>query len=226
MSDLGISKDKSSRAQAIASLPADRFEQHITEIKGADADLTEAGLLRVARLHDPEPVAPLPANKYGVIYADPPWQYGDKLVEGYGSAEHHYPALSATELCRLPVPDLSAPNAVLFLWTTSPLLETALVVVNAWGFDYKASFVWDKIRHNFGHYNSVRHEFLLVCTRGSFLPECSELVDSVVSIERTDHSAKPPYFRQLVEKLYPTATKLELFARERVAGWDVWGNEV
>jgi N6-adenosine-specific RNA methylase IME4 len=170
------------------------------------------------------------AGEYEVIYADPPWLYGDDLIEGYGAAEHHYPSLPTDEIGNLKVdgrlvPDLAASDAVLFLWATSPLLEDALAVIARWGFDYKASFVWDKVRHNFGHYNSVRHEFLLIATRGQYPPQAEtlELADSVVSIERTEHSAKPEQFRDIIAGLYPGGRRLELFARQDVEGWDSWG---
>jgi hypothetical protein len=129
-------------------------------------------------------------KKYRVIYADPPWSYGDKQnIEGLGGAVKHYPTMPLQDICALPVP--AADNAVLFLWVTSPLLEDSFKVINAWGFKYKSSFVWDKVAHNMGHYNSVRHEFLLIATRGSCTPDVPKLLDSVVSIERTEHSRKP-----------------------------------
>lgn len=89
-------------------------------------------------------------------------------------------------------------------------------------------FVWDKVRHNYGHYNSVRHELLLICTKGSYLPQGKQLHDSVISIERSnEHSRKPEEFRQLIEQMYPQGRKIELFARgELPEGWKAWGNEV
>lgn len=162
-------------------------------------------------------------NKYRVIYADPPWSYGDKQdTEKLGGAVKHYPTMSIEELCNLPIP--AENNAVLFMWVTSPLLDECFDVINAWGFKYKSSFVWDKVAHNMGHYNSVRHEFLLICTKGSCTPDIPKLFDSVVSIERTEHSRKPPEFREMIDTLYPVGGRLELFAREETEGWDVWGN--
>lgn len=125
-----------------------------------------------------------PANKYRVIYADPPWEY-DQVIEQYGPAERHYPTMPTEQICALSVQELALPDSVLFVWTTSPKIEEALQVVHSWGFTYKAMFVWDKVKHNYGHYNSVRHELLLVCTRGSCLPDVPELVDSVVTLERS-----------------------------------------
>lgn len=162
-------------------------------------------------------------KKYRVIYADPPWSYNDKQDTGMlGGAVKHYTTMSLTDICNLPVP--SADNAVLFMWVTSPLLEDCFKVINAWGFKYKSSFVWDKVAHNMGHYNSVRHEFLLIATKGSCTPDVKRLFDSVVSIERTEHSRKPKEFRDMIDTLYPTGNRLEMFAREAPDGWDVWGN--
>ncbi|MBA7557571.1 hypothetical protein ES705_50332 [subsurface metagenome] len=106
-------------------------------------------------------------------------------------------------------------------------MEECFSVIKAWGFKYKASFVWDKVKHNWGHYNSVRHEFLLICIRGTFLPQSKELHDSVISIERSkEHSKKPEYFRELIEKMYPKSKKIELFARQKTRDWQVWGAEI
>ncbi len=166
-------------------------------------------------------------KKYQIIYADPPWKYNDKQdTDKLGGAVKHYPTMTITELCKLPVDKIRDDNAVLFMWTTSPLIEDSFKVVNAWGFKYKTSFVWDKIKHNMGHYNSVRHELLLICTRGSFTPQVRKLFDSVQSIERTKHSKKPNRFREIIDIIYPRGSRVELFAREKTEGWDVWGNEV
>lgn len=174
---------------------------------------------------EPEPLST--DIKYRVVYADPPWSYGNRLVEGYGAAENHYPVMSIEELCDLPVDDMTEDNAVLFLWTTSPLLKESFEVIEAWGFEYKTSFVWDKVRHNMGHYNSVRHEFLLVCTKGECMPDVQKLFDSVVVQERSKtHSEKPEIFREMIDTLYTRGKKIELFARKTVDGWETWGNQV
>lgn len=174
----------------------------------------------------------LPENKFTVIYADPPWKYNDSQAvkgdygTGTGAANNHYPSMTMTELRELDVPSLAAPDAVLFLWATCPLLEDALTICKAWGFKYKAQFVWDKIKHNMGHYNSVRHELLLICTKGSCTPENVKLFNSVQSIERQEHSKKPEEFRSIIETLYPSGKKIELFRRgDAPEGWSIWGNE-
>ena len=165
-------------------------------------------------------------NKYRIIYADPPWAYGDtRSGMGTTGATDHYPTMPLKDICALPIKNISEENAVLFLWVTSPLLEECFEVIKAWGFKYKSSFVWDKIKHNMGHYNSVRHEFLLICTRGSCVPDEAKLFDSVQSIERTEHSQKPEKFREIIETLYPKGSRIELFARTQIKNWDTWGYE-
>ena len=167
-----------------------------------------------------------PDGKYRVIYADPPWCYNDKRDGNTTGAEDHYPSMTIQELCELPVKELAEENAVLFLWVTSPMLEECFQVIKEWDFKYKTSFVWDKVKHNMGHYNSVRHEFLLICTKGSCLPDVPTLFDSVISIERSErHSEKPEKFREIIDTLYPYGRRIELFARKKVPNWDVWGNE-
>ena len=177
------------------------------------------------RTSAPEPAA-LPSSKYRVIYADPPWKYGNTQPDYHGEQADHYRLMELAEICDLPISDLADDNAVLFMWTTSPILEESFSVVRSWGFRYKSSFVWDKVRHNMGHYNSVRHELLLICTRGSCQPDVPKLFDSVQSIERTEHSRKPEEFRTIIDTIYPHGRRIELFARSAAPGWDVWGNEV
>lgn len=172
--------------------------------------------------------ASLPDAKYRVIYADPPWEYPQAQHSTEAQAttlDTHYPSMSIDELCEMKVQDICEDDAVLFLWTTSPKLEDSFRVIRAWGFKYKASMVWDKIKHNVGHYVSVRHEFLLICTRGSCKPDVPTLHDSVVSIERTTHSTKPDYFRELIDSMYPNGKRIELFARRKTEGWNAYGNE-
>lgn len=166
-------------------------------------------------------------KKYNIIYADPPWSYGDKQNSSCrGGAIKHYQTMKTSEICLLPIKNIIKENSVLFLWVTSPLLEECFEVIKSWGFKYKASFVWDKVLHNMGHYNSVRHEFLLICTKGSFTPQVKKLFNSVQRIERTKkHSQKPEEFRNIIDTLYPTGERIELFARQYADGWDRWGLE-
>jgi len=175
-------------------------------------------------------VPPLPSGRYRIIYADPPWRYNDTRagMPAYSSAEDHYPTMDLAELCAMGerIRDITEDNSVLFLWVTSPILEDSFKVIRAWGFQYRSSFIWDKQDHNYGHYNSMRHEFLLIAVRGSCTPDSPKLHDSVISIKRSKvHSEKPEYFRELIDQLYTKGARLELFARKEVPGWTCWGNE-
>jgi len=212
-------------------------DKHRPEIKKAEQSILDtAKAIRQERRELSQEIKrevreiPLPAGIYNIVYADPPWKYNDTCEDGSiqsKGADKHYPLMTIEQLCELPVKNILAENAVMFFWVTSPLLSECWPIISAWGFKYKSSFVWDKVRHNMGHYNSVRHEFLLICTRGSFLPENKELHDSVISIEKSKtHSQKPQYFRELIDKMYPNGNRIELFAREKTENWDVYGNEV
>lgn len=220
LADLGLDKKTSKLAQDIARLP----EAEIERVKLGVITLHQAArqLKRDEYLKTP----PLPTDKYRVIYADPPWAYGNTMPDYMGVQDDHYPTMTVKELCALPIKDIADDNAVLFLWVTSPILEESFEVVRAWGFRYKASFIWDKVKHVMGHYNSVRHEFLLVCIRGSCQPDIPKLFDSVVSEERTEHSVKPEQFRVIIDTIYPNGKRIELFARRLVEGWDNYGNDL
>lgn len=218
----GVSRGYVAEAKRIERIAPQKIE----EIKRGEKTLTEAKR-EVTREQIKQKIAKEPTGKYRVIYADPPWKYGDSRdgLDGTTGATAHYPTMTISELCALPVKEWSDENAVLFLWVTSPLLFESQAIFRAWGFSYKACFVWDKVKHNLGHYNSVRHEFLLVCTRGSCVPDVPKLFDSVQSIERTEHSVKPEEFREMIDHLYPHGQRLEMFARKRSDSWDAYGNE-
>lgn len=224
---IGTSRANVERAEAIKRASPDIARK----VETGEITPTEAQR-QIKKAQVADKVAAIPLGQYRVIYADPPWKYNDtqggSISESYGAAEKHYPSMSLSELSSLPIPDLSQEDAVLFLWATSPLLPDALKLGNSWGFKYKAAFVWDKVKHNMGHYNSVRHELLLICTRGSCTPDVMKLFDSVQVIERTDkHSEKPEEFRAIIDTLYPHGPRIELFRRgDAPDGWTVWGNEV
>ena len=226
--ELGIDKRVSWLAQKLAALPAEVFEQVRDRSKSLTAALSA---LRKQSIKADLVERELPRGRYRVIYADPPWWYGTPQhgkTEQVATLGTHYPSMKTGAICDLPVGDMAADNAVLFLWATSPLLFEAKAVIDAWGFTYKASIVWDKVLHNVGHYVSVRHEFLLICTRGSCLPDSDKLHDSVVSIERTAHSAKPEQFRDIIDEMYTPVKgdRLELFARAATPKhWASWGNQ-
>ena len=227
LAQIGVKKKESSTSKNLASITDEQFEWKINEFINEKRPLTKTALLREIAKDKVKPISIILDGKYRVIYADPPWKYSDKKeYRPEGSAENHYPVISIMELCQMNLPKIEE-NAVLFLWVTSPLLEDAFKIIKAWGFQYKSSFVWDKVKHNMGHYNSVRHEFLLICTKGSCLPDNIKLFDSVQTIERSDfHSEKPEEFRKIIDTLYTHGRKIELFARKKADGWESFGNEL
>jgi len=175
-------------------------------------------------------VAALPQGQYHIIYADPPWQYNDKRETGdhreSTGAEHHYPTMSIEALKAMPVKELAAKDCALFCWATFPLLPDALDLVKAWGFTYKTAFVWDKGRGAFGHYHNAAAELLIVATRGSGTPQNQKRADQVQAFPSDKHSRKPEQWRELIDSLYPTGPRIELFRRgEAPEGWEIWGAE-
>lgn len=128
-----------------------------------------------------------------------------------GPASGVAPCTALEEIEALPVP--AAEDAVLFLWAVSALLREALAVIEAWGFEQKSSLVWVKPSIGPGVWLRNRHELLLVARRGSFSPpEPEDRVDSVLEAPRGRHSEKPGAIYELIERMYPRASKLELFA--------------
>jgi N6-adenosine-specific RNA methylase IME4 len=224
---IGVTRKESSTSKNFASITDEVFEGKLNEFILDKKPLTKTALLRDIAKDKTAPEKEMPEGIYRIIYADPPWKYSDiKSHRVEGSAENHYPVMSINELCNMEIPNTEK-DAILFLWTTSPMLEDSFKVINSWGFKYKTSFVWDKIKHNMGHYNSVRHEFLLIATKGSCLPDNKELFDSVQSIEKSNkHSEKPEEFRNIIDKLYINGKRIELFARREYKGWNKWGNEI
>ena len=208
----------------VASLPPEKQEIFLN--KAVEENLSVRALREEIRRDKVEKsFAELPSGKYRVFYADPPWEYGNSMPSYFTEQADHYQLMSLDEICSLDIKSLTEDDAVLFLWVTSPMLRDSFKVVDAWGFNYKTSFIWDKVKHNMGHYNSVRHEILLVCTKGACTPDNIKLYDSVQSIERTEHSSKPEIFRNIIDTLYTHGRRIELFARNKAEGWDVFGNE-
>jgi N6-adenosine-specific RNA methylase IME4 len=166
---------------------------------------------------------PLPEGPFELIYADPPWQLGNP--DGPNAPENHYPTMPLEEIKGLVVP--AAEEAVLFFWAVSSLLPEALAVLEAWGFACKSTLCWVKPSIGPGVWLRNRHELLLVGQRGGYPPpEPEERCDSVLEAPRGRHSQKPELVYVLIERMYPQANKLELFARVSRPGWVAWGNEV
>ena len=174
---------------------------------------------------------PLPERKYGIIYADPPWDYkGQRQHNGAGGKEtggavSHYPTVTTKEMKNWPVGNTAAADCLLFMWASSPHLDQAISLGKAWGFQWATvAFVWDKQRPNPGYYTMSECELCLVFKRGKIpRPRGARNVRQLVSEKRARHSKKPDEVRKRIEQMFPEQDKIELFARERVPGWDAWG---
>lgn len=179
-------------------------------------------------------------SDYRVILADPPWSYyGDPDKDQ--AAGKHYPLMQTKDICALPVASMVAKPAACFMWATAPKLPEAIEVMRAWGFHYRGiAYVWVKtstsgkiisgqgVRPTFVKPTT---ELVLVgstCKTGRPLKLMTESQGQVVLASRpgNKHSAKPAVFRDRIVELLGDVPRIELFARERVPGWDAWGNEV
>ena len=172
-------------------------------------------------------------TKYDIVYADPPWAYRDKQFAKKtisGCAEDHYPTMSTKDICELPVKDITNKDCLLFMWAVSPNLDQAMKVIDAWGFEYKTiAFVWYKEKHNPGYYTMGECEICLVAKKkGGKIPtpRGARNIRQFLSEKRSKHSKKPAEIRKRIELMFPTQTKVEMFAREAPEGWDIFGNEV
>jgi N6-adenosine-specific RNA methylase IME4 len=165
----------------------------------------------------------LAGQKFGTIYADPPWAYGNQGTRA--STGNHYGTMSIADICALPVRELVADAAHLHLWTTNSFLRESFEVIDAWGFEYKSCAVWVKPQMGIGNYVRVSHEFLMIAVRGDCKSFKKKNVMSWFEHSRGRHSAKPDYWRQVIEENSP-GPRLELFGREQIPGWTIFGNQI
>lgn len=173
-------------------------------------------------------------KKYGIIYADPPWHYRVYSKKGAGrSAESHYPTMTIEEIQALPVSELADKDCALFMWITFPLLKESLSVLSAWGFKFKTiAFVWIKQNRKsdsqfwgMGYRTRANAEFCVLATKGK-PKRMAKNVHQVIVSHIEEHSKKPDEARRRIVRLMGDLPRIELFARQKSVGWDVWGNEV
>jgi N6-adenosine-specific RNA methylase IME4 len=177
------------------------------------------------------------SEQYEVVLADPPWTYYGQQNK-WGAAAKFYSLMSDDDIRSLPVNELLATRSVLFLWATGPRLDLALQCISDWGLFYRGmAFVWVKTKQSGAPIGAqgVRPsivkpttEFVLAASRaarGRPLPLADEGVPQVVMAPKQAHSAKPREVQERIERLYPSARRIELFARTPRVGWDAWGME-
>ena len=171
-------------------------------------------------------IPPKQSTLYSVIVADPPWRYSFSRSKTR-KIENHYSTMALDGIKKLPIKQVSNKNCVLYLWATAPKLLEALEVMYSWGFTYKTQAIWDKEIIGMGYWFRGQHEIILVGTKGKKSPPPANFrISSVISSRRGRHSKKPDYFYNYLSKAFPNDNKLELFARNSRAGWDVLGDEV
>jgi N6-adenosine-specific RNA methylase IME4 len=241
LADAGIDKRLADRARKLAVVPEKTFESRITawreEAQAAnerisldlirEGDKAERRAVREADLGAKQ--CALPAEKFGVILADPEWRFEpwSRRTGMDRAADNHYPTSATEVIAARDVPSIAADDCVLFLWATIPMLPHALLVMEAWGFDYKSHYAWGKDKIGPGYWNREKHELLLIGTRGKIpCPAQGTQRHSLLMASRGKHSAKPDLFIEMIEAYYPTLPKIELNRRGPVRlGWKAWGNE-
>mgnify|MGYP001806075738 CR=1 FL=1 len=174
-------------------------------------------------------------RRFSTVMADPPWQFVNRT--GKVAPEHRrlsrYGTLSLPEIAGLPVADVAAPTAHLYLWVPNALLPEGLQVLQAWGFTYKSNIVWHKVRKDGGsdgrgvgfYFRNVT-ELILFGTRGrnarTLDPGRTQV--NYLATRKREHSRKPDEQYGIIESCSP-GPYLEMFGRGVRKGWATWGNQ-
>ena len=181
----------------------------------------------------PQPMLnPFPNKKYKIIYADPAWEYDDKALAGNRGAGCKYDLISIEDLKELPVNEISDDDSVLFMWVTFPKIQEGLDLIESWGFEYKTvAFTWIKKAGNgtnfigMGRWTRSNAEIVLLGTKGK-PKRIDASVRQVIESTPSKHSQKPDMIRNKIVQLMGDLPRIELFARTKIHGWDVWGNDI
>lgn len=236
---LGITKIQSSRWQRAATVPEDTFRKYLSDADVLGKEITTSGVLKLANAHAPKNGAKTPertdgictdlqelvasGQKFGTIYADPPWRYNNQGTRA--STDNHYDGdMSIDEICAMPIGELCADKCHLHLWTTNAFLFECPKIFEAWGFEFKSTFVWVKPSFGIGNYWRNSHEIMLLAVKGG-QTALSRSEKSWTECKRGGHSAKPEIVRHTIERLSP-GPFLELFGRSPRVGWTVFGNQI
>ena len=173
-------------------------------------------------------------KKYKTIYADPPWQYRVYSQKGQGrSAENHYHTMNIKDIMALPVDKIADKDCILFLWITFPCLKEGIEVMERWGFKYKTcGFNWvkrNKKKNTYfmglGFWTRSNSEVCLIGTKGQ-PKRVSKSVSQICDARIMEHSKKPAEIRERIVELCGELPRVELFARDKVKGWDSLGDEI
>jgi N6-adenosine-specific RNA methylase IME4 len=170
---------------------------------------------------------------YNVVVIDPPWDFEvrNRLTGLDRSESNHYPTMSLEQIAALKIP--AAPDCVLALWATNPMMQHAMRLLEHWQFEYVTLITWNKrtkdmakVRRVLGYVARGVTEHLIICKRGSppwAIP--GEQWDTAFDAPVTEHSVKPDAPYAFLESQFGRVPKLDMFARARREGWDCWGAE-
>ena len=175
-------------------------------------------------------------KKYQIIYADPPWKFSGYVREnknGINRPEIPYKMMSDEEIKDLPINEITDDNAILFMWVVDSRIGIIGELFNKWGFKYKTvGFIWNKVAKTtngvnatFSKYTRKSCEYLFIGTKGKCLA-VNHTQNQYFPKPKTKHSEKPSEIRDMIVKMCGDLPRIELFARQKTEGWDVWGNEV
>lgn len=231
LKELGLTDRESSEAQMLAKTSAEDFAklkegkkskvQLRREIRESMRQLArEINARKISTATKPEELS----GKFTTVVIDPPWDWGDEGdVDQMGRAKPDYHTLSLSQIFGLPVKDLSAPDAHLYLWITARSLPKGFGLLDAWGYRYVTALVWPKPSFGMGNYFRGQTEFVLFGVRGSLALKRKDVSTLLPSWKRgKGHSAKPLEFAALVESCSP-GPYLEMFSRTVRTGWTQWG---
>ena len=180
---------------------------------------------------------PFPDKKYQIIYADPPWKYPKRNKStSFGLGMHRYAGMTLKELLELGehIKCIAAMNCALFMWHVPPKYcqYPIQTIFDAWGFRYiTKAFVWIKVckkdnpRLLPGHYTGSNSEDCFLGIKGRMEVK-DKGVNQVIMRPLTEHLEKPVVARKRIIRLFGDLPRIELFARVKTKGWDVWGNEI
>jgi|DEB0MinimDraft_6_1074348.scaffolds.fasta_scaffold28456_3 N6-adenosine-specific RNA methylase IME4 len=236
LDDLGIEAHQSKRWQQIASIPEPAFNEFIetkkAEVNEKAAELTTAGMLKFAKqLKREEDIEQQrqdiergiePVNGlFDVVAMDPPWPYGRKYDPETSRVANPYPEMSIEEISAIEVPCKG--DSVLLLWTTHMFLPDAFGLLRKWGFDYKATLVWNKEKMGMGHWVRMQCEFCLIAVKGRPYWQNTKYRD-ILNEPRREHSRKPDAFFEMINEV-THGSRLEYFSREQRENWHIYGND-
>lgn len=177
------------------------------------------------------PFGDLMPGSFDFMMVDYPWHQQLYSEKGYKKApQAHYRTMSLEEGMALPIMDLAAPNALIWVWAINPMLDKAFMMMSAWGFEFKTAGTWlkttknGKIHFGTGYILRGSNEPFLIGTRGK--PKTTKSVRSGFTGLARKHSEKPEEAFAAAERLMPRANRLELFSRTNRPGWQHWGDEV